>query len=206
MHYGEVILIIGICCSCWQNTHISICALVLFGSILNIKEMLCTMVAQIGCLAGANAVCPLSCCRKEVLPAKRGLFCGGRAMSSSHRCLHCPRLRVGTPGAGVTVPGSTRGCVAAQSEQFSNAEGIAGLNLSRFLQSCVLPWAKTLRSQGTQSHLRPGWTSLQNTHVRDVAEDGCLCSPPALPLWMVSSWPVCHPETKPKERAEINKC
>lgn len=113
MHYEEVILVIQRCCSCWQNAHISICALVLYGSILNIKEMLCIMMTQNGCLAGEMLCphrnwCPQCCCRKGFFPAERGLFCGRRAMSCSHGCLHCLWLRVGTPSS-VTVPSSMWG-------------------------------------------------------------------------------------------------
>lgn len=117
MHYEEVILVIQRCCSCWQNTHISICALVLFGSVLNIKEMLCIMMAQNGCLAGEMLCphrnwCPQCCCRTGFFPAERGLFCGGRAMSCSHGCLHCLWLRVGTPSTVSPFPAArgVRGC------------------------------------------------------------------------------------------------
>lgn len=170
LHYGGGVLIIQRYCCCCQNTCITVCALVLLGSILNIKEMMCATMAQIGCLAGEmlcphRKQCPLNCCRRGGLPAEKGLFCGGRAMSCSHGCLHCPAAAGDQAALPESSPSPAVCCSSwdawlQNQDHGASAEEIADLNLHPTLSYNI--WYPAVRGHRKSP---PSWLNFVAKHA-----------------------------------------
>lgn len=160
---------------------------------------------------------PLNCCRRGDLPAQRGLFCGGRAMSCSHGCLHRPTAAGDQAALPESGPSPTVYCS-------SQVEWLQNQACSKCRRKSLIWTGHSSPKAASNSELRcmascccktpASWLNLAAKHACPwrwqktcacVHLLGFLCSHGVRSRAM-SSWLVCHPETKSKECEEINKC